>query len=641
MLEDKQQEGVDETKILFDIKLSDEDLVREINENIRESKPLYEEMKNIQENNEKYYLGTQLDESNFEYEIPTAENILYVNTETVVSISTSQRKEPLVLAAQDTDESRDLASKTQRYLTIKWNNEKMITKYEDWIRHANIYRLGVFKLRYNNKKDDYDIKVVRPQRIIIDKDATDEDDAKFIAEYKDDTIKDLIDMFPKAKEKLIKAYGKELGTTVHYIEYWTNDFVVWKVDNIILDKRKNPYWDWEESDREDKKKKLKDQWIKKKKIDKNILLNYFDSPRKPYVILSFKNLGKSIYADTSDFDQGKVVQDIINKNKRLINTASQKALGREVYSGDYIDKNEAKKSAMDPSAPVWIQSGDARLAFNHIAPQPVSDVLITDLQESKAALDNIMSAHGTTRGERGPTETASGRNILREGDYGRIDLAVRRANEKLELLYEWMMQMAKVFYTEDKFMKYLGQDAADYIKFSQDDIEDGQEVMVKSELTVDKAMQRESLAQKLGAGQIDPLSYFEAIDDPNPKEKANRMIMYQLVPMAYMAQYTMDSNSPGADKNPIDNAEKQNKGLDRGEPVQPFVGANTEHIKVHTDRMKKPDFADLDDEIKLMYRDHIQAELEIIKQSRGTMQSNLPNQNYAQNTTQPTGAQSQ
>lgn len=633
----KETEGAQETRTLLELSMSDEELVREINKDVNRSKPLYDEIKKIQDENEKYYLGEQLDKKRFNYELPTAENLLYMATETIMAIICSQRREPVVLPGTDTDESKELAEQTQTWMSWKWSDEDMTLKFEDWVRNAIIAKIGVFKIRFDISKDDFEIKCLKSDRIMIDKDATNEEDAKFIVEFREDTMQDLIDLYPKAKSKLIAQYGKELGTNVKYLEYWTNDFVVWKVGDIILDKKKNPNWNWDE-DREEAKKKLRQKLSGKDKKLKNILLNYFDKPTKPYVILSLKNLGNSIYSDTTDFEQGKVIQDIINRRKRLIDKAAVKALGREVISGSYIDKKEAKKLLADPNAPLWLRAGKASDAVTHIAPQPASPMLFDDLMESQRALDNVMGTHGTTRGERGPQETATGRNILRQGDYGRIDLSVRRINKKLELLYGWMMQMAKVYYNEEHYAKILGKEGAiQYLKFSSDSIEDGQEIRIKSELTVDKAEERENAMTRMNLKLSDPLSYFEAMDESKPKEKARKTLLYQLDPKLYIAEYLVDANTPGADKDPVMKAEQENQQLDEGEKVPPFQGATPEHIEVHSKRVKSDTFAKLEDEIKLNYSEHIRGELDILRQNRPvgitptaqTMQPNQINQNYA------------
>lgn len=614
-------EGAEDQQELLTLTMDDDALRREIDASVKTATPLYTKMKSLQDENEDYYTGEQLDKNRFDYEIPTAENLLYMATETIISIVNSNRKEPIVLASQNNDESRDLANKTQSFLSWKWSDEKMKTKYGQWIRHAMLYRIGVFKVRFDEDKDDFEIVLKRPQTIMIDPDATDEDDAKFIIELKKDTLGDLEDMFPKAKSKLSEVYGKKKGTNIKYLEYWTNEFVVWKVGDIILDKKKNINWNWDEENRKENMKKLRKQWSDKVKDEKlkNLLLNYFDKPRKPYIILSLKNLGNSIYADTSDFEQGKVIQDNINKRKRLIDKAAVKSLGREIYSGSYISKAEAKKSAANPNAPMWMDEGKASDAVTYISPQPMSPVVFADLQESQQALDNVMGTHGTTRGEKGGSETATGRTLLKEGDFGRIDLSVQIADEKLELLYGWMMQMAKVFYTDNHWMKVLGREsAAEYLEFSSDDIEDGQEVVVKSEVTVDKSTQRENLNRSLEAGLIDPLSFFEGFDEPNPKERSRRLVTYISDPKLYQAMFLADPMMEGAENDPAMRAEQENGDLEKGEQVPPFDGATQDHIEKHTKRMKKADFKMLGEEIQMMFVQHVKAEVEILRASTQT-----------------------
>ncbi len=612
-------EGAEETKELLKLSMKDNDLIRQIDIDINGATPLYTKMKGIQDENEDYYLGEQLDRSRFKWELPTAENLLYMAIETIISIITGRRKEPLVLSAQDTEESKALATESQQFLSWKWHDEDMVIKFEDWVRGASIARIGVFKIRFDIERDDFEIVTLRADRIMVDKDATNEYNAKFLAEFKEDTLDDLIKFFPNAKDKLTKVYGKKLGTLIKYVEYWTNEFVVWKVGNILLKKKKNPNWNWDEKDRKANLKKLRKQWIDKTQNEKlqNILLNYFNEPRKPYIILSLKNLGKDIYGDTTDFEQGKVIQDIVNRRKRQIDRAAVRGIGREVFSGSYISKEEAKKSIANPNSPLWLEKGKASDAVTIIAPAPVSPVLFSDLQESKSALDNVMGIHGTTRGEKGSQETARGRTILREGDFGRIDLMVRRIDKKLELLYAWMLQMAKVYYNEQHYMKMLGEEGAiTYLKFSQDNIEDGQEILVKSELTVDKATQRENASKRLELGQSDPLTYLEAMEVPKPKELARRLVLYTMDPKLYLQQFLIDENTEGAENTPEGKASKENQQLEQGEQVPPYSGADKIHIETHTRRMKQSDFKNLEIEIQNNFMEHVKGEVEILKQQR-------------------------
>jgi len=616
------KEGADELQGLLNIELSEEEIVLQVNTDMQSAMPLYKQMRAIQDDNEKYYLGTQLDQSLFSYEIPTAENLLYMAVETILSIITSRKREPIVLAAQENDESRDLKEKTQQYLTWKWHDEDMEIKFEDWVRHAMIYRIGILKIRYDEKRDDYEIVNVRPQRIMIDKDATDEYNARFIIEFRDDTLGDLLEMFPKAKQKLTEAYGEQLGTKITYVEYWTNEFVVWKVGGIILDKKKNPNWDWDEKDRAESLNKMRKRWADKTQKDKlkNILLNYFNEPRKPFIILSLKNLNNSIYSDTTDFEQGKVVQDLVNKRKRQIDKHAMRSLGREVYSGQVLDKNEAKKAIANPNAPLWITRGNASNAVTFLAPQPMSPSLMQDLQDSKQALDNVMGTHGTTRGEQGANETARGRTILREGDFGRIDMMNRRIDKKIELLYGWMCQMTKVWYNEAHFVKLLGRENAEqYLQYSQDDMEDGIEVMVKSEITVNKALEREQMGERLKAKMIDPLTFFEKTDEPKPKEMARRFIYYTLDPKLYLATFAVDENTEGAENDPVVKAKQEQVAIMKGEQIQPFAGVTADHLQEHSKFMQSGKFRGQEIEIQQFIIDHVRSEAETLKGMAGSV----------------------
>jgi hypothetical protein len=608
-------EGAEEQRNLLTVTMENADLVREIDSDIEGSKGLYAEMKAIQDENEKYYLGNQLDSKLFDYELPTDQNILYRNLETILSIITSKRKEPIVLPAQDTDESKELRDKNQQYLSWKWSDEDMSIKYEDWARQAYLYRIGVFKVRWDTKKDDYVIELKRPQRILIDKDATDEYDSKFIVEFRQNSLSELIDMFPKKKADLLQEFGNRLGTLINYIEYWTNDFVVFKVGNLILDKKRNPNWNWDEKDRKGALKKVRAKIKSKDKKLKNILLNYFNEPRKPYIILSLKNLGKTIYADTSDFEQAKIGQDIANRRKRQIDKATIHALGRDVISGSYISKDEAKKMISNPNSPIWLEKGNANDAVTHISPQEISPVVLNDLQDTKNEIDSTMGVHGTTRGDRGAQETAKGRTILREGDLGRIDLTVRRIDKKLELLYGWMIQMAKVYYDETHFTKLLGAEgSAEYLEYSSDDIEDGMEIIVKSELTANKAQTRQEAQERMAAGLLDPLSYMEAFEVSNPKEAARRMVMYNLDPKLYLAQFLMDENTPGAETTSEGSAREEEKLMMDGEQVPPNQNVDSIHIQEHNAFVKKPLFKRAEVDIQNNFMNHIRSEIEQLRQ---------------------------
>jgi hypothetical protein len=141
------------------------------------------------------------------------------------------------------------------------------------------------------------------------------------------------------------------------------------------------------------------------------------------------------------------------------------------------------------------------------------------------------------------------------------------------------------------------------------------EIIVKSELTANKAQTRQEAQERMAAGLLDPLSYMEAFEVSNPKEAARRMVMYNLDPKLYLAQFLMDENTPGAETTSIGKAQEENKQMMDGEMVPPFQGADKAHIEEHGMFMKKPLFKRLEDlAIKSNFMDHIQQELDQLKQ---------------------------
>ena len=60
----------------------------------------------------------------------------------------------------------------------------------------------------------------------------------------------------------------------------------------------------------------------------------------------------------------------------------------------------------------------------------------------------------------------------------------------------------------------------------------------------------------------------------------------------------------------------ENKQLEQGEQVAPYEGADKLHIEVHAKRMKESGFKDLEIEIQNSFVEHLQGEVEILKQQR-------------------------
>jgi len=598
-------EGVNERRNSLDLDIEDVELAKIIDSRISESAALKSQIDKINEMNENFYLGNQLDESKLhDHQAKIVSNRIFLAIETIVPILATKKRDPIVMAAQQTDESRELALLTQDYLSWKWNEQRMLLKLTDIIKFNQLYRLCALKYRFVGEPyNDYIVELKRPECLIIDNKAN-EDDVEFIGEYCEDTIKGLFRKFTvdnngkenKSKqEEILRELSitkDQLDTKVTYLEFWTNEFVVWKLRNVILDKRKNPNWFWGE-----------------KKY------NHFLTPQKPYILFRNQSLLKNIYSDTTALEQSKPLQMNINKRKRQISDNADQASGTFIFNEKFISKKEAAKFVGAPNQHIMYNGEQSpNEVIGRIYPKELGQQVFVDLQDDKSEIDNIFGTHSTTRGERTGQKTAREATMLRESDFGRLDLQSQYIDMKVESLFNAFVQMSLVYYDKMKTIKILGADRAEkYIEFNRNNIEDGIEVIVKTEPLLAKAEESEKYMMMFQAGLIDPLTMYEKMNLANPKELTRRNLIYKIDPRVYMAQFAVDENTPGMENDPVNVAKEDIKRIEDGVSAPPFEKVNKDHIIEHQKYLKTSKFKKLKDEIKKAMIDHIRAELEILK----------------------------
>lgn len=649
--------------------ISDEELSKLIDRRIEYAKKDYDDLSRIRSENENYWLGKQIDRRKLrDFQSRIVENVIFQSIETIVPIITSKPPEPVVQAAQDTQESRDQAKNLQKVLLFNFEKEKMKGKFQMIARHLLLYRLGILKYRYDSETDQVITEYVRPQNVILDK------HGDFVAEFMEDSISELLKKFPEKTEEIIKQFGlkaqkdkkgnydpttldsKSLATKIKYIEFWTDEYVCWKYKNLVFKKLKNPNFDY----RGIEKPVMNENG---EQIDTEVYFyNYFEKPKLPYIFYNCFNLGKSIWDDTSLVEQGIPLQDGINKrNRQIDDNASDN--GVLVGSGDYITKEELAKYTGDPQDKLWVEHGNPTEGVARLPGKQMPSYVADSLMNLKASVDNVLGTHSTTRGERQGRETLGGRQILREADYGRVDLIVRGLEQVADELYKAWIHMMKVYYTQEHYAKILGKDGADLvIQYSRDSIEHGIEIFVRegSTLPVDKVTQRQEALDLAQLQHIDPISLFEKLEWPNPTESAKRLFLWKTDPLSLFPDlkkeieaelqakeeavkkteqerhnYTIvvkletlppqvqeellkqhfDIQSPFQD--PQQMAQQEIQRISSGENVIPNPRADQTHISVHDAFMNSPQFDSLDAEVQALHQVHTEAEKAQLQQGGG------------------------
>jgi hypothetical protein len=138
------------------------------------------------------------------------------------------------------------------------------------------------------------------------------------------------------------------------------------------------------------------------------------------------------------------------------------------------------------------------------------------------------------------SKTATSNQIAREANLTyAADLVDQTINYLSERMSQAILQMIKLRYTEEHFIKLIGQEGKTvFQRLHRDMIEDGMEITITAS-GVDK-LRAENQAMDLAKLQlIDPLTMYEDMGKKNAPERTERLMTFLTSPDQYMAKYVM------------------------------------------------------------------------------------------------------
>lgn len=549
-------------------KLTDEQLVRLIDNRWTgagtslwsEIEKHYTENKKIWKNNPDYVKEIPKNRSK------ARDNRIFLATESVISNLTGRPSKPNAIPGNDTEEALTITGNLQDYLLERYRQIAMKKKMRKGLRYLFFSRLIVMKIFWDPNMDNFDQRPVHPLKIrFTPTNATCREEVDVWMEEIDITLDKMIERFPDKKEEIISMAGQsgEEELYIHspkdkYYEVWIGDWVVYRFRNIILKRELNPYWDWEGVKvTEDEVEKLKTttgkrrramaakikgfQGYRTKAAEKGreyetAQYNHFEKPMPPYMFGTvFEEEDKPI-GETSLIEQAEPLQVEIDKRKRQFCDNAEMMNGVWKIDTDLctLSKADAQRAKADPKGIIYgdgVRDGVIRETGTAL-PAFLKD----DLIHSTVELDNIFGTPPTFRGEKGTQETATGRAILREQSFQRLNELIDLVDSLHEQSYNWWLQMMKLRYTQKRLAKVIGKEKAiETIDLMQDDFDEGIEVRVVPGqiMPEDKLFKAEKATEAATAGLLDPLSYFEItdwVDDPVKQYK--RLIMYQINPLS-------------------------------------------------------------------------------------------------------------
>ena len=568
--------------------IEDKDLLKALKAREKQSESDFK-LKGIpkkQDENEKYYLGKQIEESHYkEHNARYVDNLIYESVATIMPIAFSRMPELLVKPGKDDEESKKASEVLSMVLTDDIKQREMKRMVEMAVKHSLIYLIGALKYRWNpelGRDGDYQFEFIHPKNLILDSTANSNDPNKMdiCGDKYYVSLKEMIMRFPDKKEKILKAAGidlndetkkeEKLASKGEIHELWFTWYeeateekephsynrvegVAWYYKNVLLKKSKNPNWDWEgklrtfvydtakKEDRKPSAEEMRQSMYEQMGFEDKTFHNYFENPEKPYILLGYDQLGKGPYDETSMIEQVIYLQDNINKRGRQITEMADRTRGIWAFGSDSgLKADDVQDFDMaNPNQKLWLK-GKLSDGVAHYPGEQPSAALFQDQEINRGRVFDKMGVHSTTRGKK-ETNVATTSQILREADYGRIDHFTDEViNYAFEKMARAAMQMIKLRYTEDHVKRVVGKDGnVVFQRINQDMVTDGMEVVVYAS-GVDKTMRKREAYERAKMKLTDPLTFFEDTDVPDPKTRTERLLTFMKDPATYETKYVLD-----------------------------------------------------------------------------------------------------
>ena len=581
-------EGIQQEASPLTLELDEQDISNTIDRWLESSRKFFKEKYNLYERrkrNEIMLFGRQLDEKDKrkeikQYESRYLDNVLYEIEASLKPLAMSRLPDMIVTPGNDSEESKKVAEDISKVLDTDIKNREIRQTLGIAFKHLPVYFTAVIKVRWDPELNDMVFENVHPDYIDVDHTANSKcaDDMKWIAQTLPISVQECIMRFPDKKEELfeeLRKDGLDVGTNeepktkallseIKIREIWFDWYVkskeedkwekqcavMWKYNNVVLKKMKNPNFDYEGET----------QYFSytndgaKMQVDENMMMqmaltgqspegitsekiyrNYFDRPRKPFFFFGYDQWKKIPYDETSRIEQNIINQANLDKTgKSIFDKLSARV--KHIFSKDGgLKKSDIEQMDMaNPNQDILLD-GDVRKVHSAIIPEQPSPAEFNELQMTRTRMYSLAGSNAI-RGEV-MSDTATSSQIAREADFTRADdLVEDTVSEGCEWISQWKMHLTKLRYTEDHMRKLVGSSASTtFIKINRDMIEDGMEVHIKSSGT-DKLQTARKANEMAQLKLIDPLNYFRDIGISDPEGRTKDLMMFTTDPASYMAK---------------------------------------------------------------------------------------------------------
>lgn len=552
-----------QSPVIFDLAIDDKDLLSMIAKPLRESDAYWNEtfnLKKVRETNMNLWLPNHWkdkDVYDYQEEYLYQDNRVFTSVETICSVVNSRIAQPDVMPGQDNPISIQIAADLQKVLYAHSTKYRTSDIFRISTRNLLLKRIGFVKLRFDPSVGEYGDIVpehVNPEDIVVDQDARWGDVPRFIAQrIRNKTGEELIAMFPEQRQGIyamlgvqrrsttgdLVAYKSQLGKKKNIWEVWFRYYddktkkysggLAYTDENLqfVLGKMRNPNWNYEDE------------------TTKGECSNLLDFPAPPFIPVNYLNDGTSYIDLTTMVEQAAPLQRILDRRGFQIMENAEMAGSGLIFNTQMIKKEDIARLTGSPDERIGVK-GDVNKAVMRVAPPPLPSYVVEDKNDARTEMDNIFATHDISRGE-GSNNKTLGQDQLQQGqDYTRMDDIARAVERQAAYYYRYLVQMIKVYWTEEHWEWAAGEDGQfDRVMMKSDMVEDGVDVSVEANSTLppSKKSQLTFASELVPTGMIDPLSLYEVGTGgvlPSPKKMLERLIKWKTDPMSFASDVQTD-----------------------------------------------------------------------------------------------------
>lgn len=486
--------------------------------------------------NTKLYYGEQVSEDD-DGENPdlALDNRIFSSIRTVVPYTTTRITEPEVYPSSNEQPAKKFSEDFEKALHIKAGKEKTKKKLKWALEDAMVVRRGYLKPRYDAATKNWcAIDYVPAESIIIDHKSRADEEPRYFRHLLDKSVDDLIVMFPDMKTvieatfKITDTSGTAARQESHVInEDWSfvtdeNDELdlvcSWSYNKIPFGAIQDPNWRYGKT-------------------------NFLDNHMMPLVFVNVLSDGRTHIDRTSYVEQAKYLQQTIDKREEQIGkNAGLGSIGMPVVDSSALADDQAQYMTFDPDTVIELDvTNSGKNSINDVFTTWKAGTLSQDVYNSKtdavAGVQNAFGASAIQQGNQTDNNTLGQDELLRDQSMGRQAEIVDAIDDAMERLYMLMAQFLLIYGDEQELFKFVGENSQfDYIVMHSDDLDTDAEIRVKSgtSMPIDNPQRRATADKAAGQAMIDPLTYWEIMDEPNAQRNAKRLVDYTADPASFL-----------------------------------------------------------------------------------------------------------